>query len=72
MSLSRPTVFYDMLLGIAGLFAPPGKTRRRLARRFHCEAAMVPDMIVWRTAIYALTGLIALLCLRVLFIICAE
>jgi len=57
------------MVGIVGWFAPPGKTRRSLARRFGCDASMVPDIILCRAAIYALVGLIVLLCVRFLFVI---
>jgi hypothetical protein len=57
---------------IAGRFAPPGKPRRRLARKFNCDVAMVPDALVCYAAIYALSGLIVLLCLRGLVVIFAD
>ena len=61
VALSRPTRVYDLLVGIANRLAPPGKSRRRLARKFNCSAAMVPDALVCYTTIYALGGLIILL-----------
>jgi len=54
---------YDILVGITSWFAPPGKSRRRLARKFKCQASMVPHALVCYTAIYMLAGLIILLCL---------
>lgn len=72
VALGRPTLVYDILLSVASRFAPPGKSRRRLARKFNCAASMVPQALLYYTAIYALTGLIALLCLRGLALICAD
>ena len=55
------TVVYDLLVGIANRLAPPGKSRRRLARKLNCTASMVPDALVCSATIYALGGLMILL-----------
>lgn len=72
VALSRPSLAYDILVSIANRFAPPGSSRRRLARKLNCDAAMVPDALVCYAAIYALVGLIILLCLRGLIVIFAD
>ena len=61
VALSRPTVVYDLLVGIANRLAPPGKSRRRMARKLNCAASMVPDALVCYATVYALGGLIILL-----------
>ena len=72
VALSRPTLVYDLLVGVANRLAPPGKSRRRLARKLNCAASMVPDALVCYVAIYALVGLIVLLCLRGLIVIFGD
>ena len=72
VALSRPTLVYDLLLGIANRLAPPGKSRRSVARKLNCAASMVPDALVCYAAIYALVGLIILLCLRGLILIFGD
>lgn len=52
---------YDLLVGIANRLAPPGKSRRRMARKLNCAASMVPDALVCYATVYALGGLIILL-----------
>jgi hypothetical protein len=69
-ALGRPYLLYEFLAQIAARLAPPGKVRRRLARRFQCGAAMVPDVLVHYAAIYTLLALIILLFLRGLFLLC--
>ena len=61
VALSRPTVVYDLLVRIANRLAPPGKSRRKLARKLNCAASIVPDALVCHATIYALGGLIILL-----------
>ena len=61
VALSRPTLVYDLLVGVANRLAPPGKSRRRLARKLNCTASMVPDALVCSATIYALGGLMILL-----------
>ena len=56
VTLSHPTLVYDLLVGIANRLAPPGKSRRRLARKLNCTAAMVPDALVCSATVYALGG----------------
>lgn len=60
VALSRPTLVYDLLVGIASRLASPGKSRRRL-RKLNCAASIVPDALVRYGTIYALGGLIILL-----------
>ena len=61
VALSCPTLVYDLLVRVANRLAPPGKSRRRLARKLNCTASMVPDALVCYATIYALGGLIILL-----------
>jgi len=68
IALSGPALLYGVLVGIAGWFAPPGKSRRRLARKLHCDAAMVPDALLRYAMVYALAGLISLLYLAGLIV----
>jgi hypothetical protein len=68
VALSRPTLIYDLLVGIANRLAPPGKSRRRMARKLNCAASMVPDAFVCYATIYALVGLMILLYLRGLIV----
>jgi hypothetical protein len=69
IALSRPTLVYDLLVGIANRLAPPGKSRRRLARKLNCAASMVPDALVCYATIYALVGLMILLYLGGLMVV---
>jgi len=64
ISLSRPTLLYDILLDIASRCAPSGQSRRKLARKLRCNASTLPDTLVCYAAIYTLAGLIVLLCLQ--------
>ncbi len=57
-----PTVVYDVLVNVAARCSPPGKSRRKLARRLNCDTAAVPDALVIYAAIYGLAGVIVLLC----------
>ncbi len=70
--LSRPTLVYDLLVGIANRLAPPGKSRRRLARKLHCTASMVPDALVRYGTVYALGGLMVLLYLGGLIVVFGD
>ncbi len=70
--MSGPTLLYGLLVGIAGWFAPPGKSRRRLARKLNCDAAMVPDALLRYAIVYALGGLIILLYLAGLIAVLAR
>ena len=72
VALSRPTLVYDLLVGIANRIAPPGKSRRRLARKLNCAASMVPDALVCYATIYALGGLIILLYLGGLIVVFGD
>ena len=65
-------MLYGVLVGIAGWFAPPGKSRRRLARKLNCDAAMVPDALLRYAIVYALAGLIGLLYLGGLIVVLAH
>jgi hypothetical protein len=72
VALSRPTLVYDLLVGIANRFAPPGKSRRKMARKLNCPASRVPDALVCYGTIYALGGLITLLYLGELIVIFGD
>ncbi|HWV99961.1 MAG TPA: hypothetical protein VNZ64_09740 [Candidatus Acidoferrum sp.] len=70
--MAHPTLVYDLLLGIASRLAPQGKSRRRMARKLNCDTSIVPDILICQASIYALVGLIVLLCLRGLIVIFGD
>jgi hypothetical protein len=63
VALACLILIYDFFVAIACRLVPPGKARRRLARKLGCETLMVPHALVCYAAIYQLVALIVLLCL---------
>ena len=72
VTLIGPALLYGVLVGIAGWFAPSGKSRCRLARKLNCDAAMVPDALLRYAMVDALAGLISLLYLAGLIVAFAH
>ncbi len=72
MALRCPALVYDLLVSLASWLIPPGKSRRRLARKFGCETALVADTLVCYATIYGLAGVIILLSFFGLAEFCAD
>lgn len=43
-----------------------------MARKLNCDTSIVPDILICQASIYALVGLIVLLCLRGLIVIFGD